>query len=179
MTLYESSTASRVTDSSELRRRRERREREQNRQKRQSPSAGGDFSIMRTLAQLIEDHPKRSIFIGLLAGAVATGTALREKMPFSATPNGVAQLEAGKSHRYYIVRDGDTLDGIVHRAYPGYPMYGNRFNTTAAEITQELPPNDQALGTVRPAEVLTLDPDSKVGSKKPPFWYKPPPSAGG
>lgn len=60
------------------------------------------------------------------------------------------------------------MSGIVHEAFPKDALYGDKFEQEENTLAEQLPANDQLLGTLQPGEHLTLSPDAAVGDLKTP-----------
>jgi hypothetical protein len=105
----------------------------------------------------------------LAAGAIGVGvganSAIDSIQGTGPTVENPATQHPEQHFKTYTVQGGDTLTGIVSRAYPNLVPYGPEFNARVAELDRQLAVDDQVLGTIRPGStVLQLDESANLAN---------------
>lgn len=105
---------------------------------------------------------------GVIGAGVAANSAIDSAQGTGPTVVNPKTEHPGEHFSTYVVQKGDTLTGIVNRAYPDLEPYGPEFQAKVAELDRQLPVDDQPLGTIHPGNTeLQLDESANLTNLEP------------
>lgn len=100
----------------------------------------------------------------LVCAGVAYAGVLGFDTVAGGTPNQMPTITPEGDYKTYTVHQGDTIGGIVQRAYPKIELYHDEFNAKVAQLKEQIADTSaQYRGIIVPNQVLRLPEDAAIG----------------